>query len=101
MTKFTDFPFLTAICTSFMLLSGCSSHEKVCEDITIAAEQMKQCQVLQRQIANSKDSPLLRSELERRYEQDCINLRYYRDDQQKAVCANKGKLESLAEKNEQ
>ena len=101
MNKFTNLPSLTAICTSFILLSGCSSHEKVCEDITVAADQVKQCQVLQRQISNSKESPIVRAELERRYEQDCINLRYYRDDQQQAVCANKGKLKSLAEKGEE
>ncbi|WP_286263282.1 hypothetical protein [Thalassotalea atypica] len=99
MKKIAQFPLLTVMCAGFILLAGCSSHGKICEDVTVAAEQVQQCQVLQRQISNTKDSPIVRAELERRYEQDCINLRYYRDDQQAAVCANKEKVNSLADQN--
>lgn len=73
---------------------GCSSHVNVCEDIAVASEQVQQCQSLQRQIVQAKGKPILRTELERRYEQDCTNLRYYRDDQQNAICGNKGKIQS-------
>ncbi|REL31705.1 hypothetical protein [Thalassotalea euphylliae] len=79
------------------LLSGCAANENACEDVTLAAEQVQQCQVLQRQITQAKDRPILRTELERRYEQDCVQVRYYRDDKQPAICGNKDKLEQAKE----
>ncbi|REL36835.1 hypothetical protein [Thalassotalea euphylliae] len=79
------------------LLSACAANENACEDVTLAAEQVQQCQVLQRQITQAKDRPILRTELERRYEQDCVQVRYYRDDKQPAICGNKDKLEQAKE----
>ena len=72
-------------------LTSCSSSENVCEDVTLASEQMQQCQKLHRQIIRAKGKPLIRTELERRYQQDCLDLRYYRDEQQAAICGNKHK----------
>ncbi|PCI62176.1 MAG: hypothetical protein COB35_04360 [Gammaproteobacteria bacterium] len=72
-----------------LALSGCALSENACEDITLASEQAQQCQVLQRKITNAKGKPLIRTELERRYQKDCIDMRYYRDDKQPAICANK------------
>jgi len=72
-------------------LTGCSSIENTCEDITLATEQIQSCQLLQRQIASSKDQPLIRTELERRYQVDCVDIRYYRDDKQGAICGNEQK----------
>lgn len=79
-----------------LVLAGCSSsHDDTCEDVTLASEQIQQCQGLQRQIVNAKGQPLIRTELERRYQQDCIDIRYYRDEKQLAVCGNKHKIEEI------
>ena len=75
---------LSCVCT--FVMAGCSSSERACEDITLASEQIQECKILQRQIVQAKGKPLLRTELERRYEQDCINGRYYRDDHKAPVC---------------
>ena len=72
-------------------LTSCTSSENVCEDVTLASEQMRQCQTLQRKIIQAKGKPLIRTELDRRYQQDCLDLRYYRDEQQMAICGNKHK----------
>jgi len=76
-------------------LSSCSSSDHVCEDITLATEQLQQCQVLHRQIIQAKGSPLIRTELEQRYQQDCIDIRYYRDEKQLAICGNKHKVKEI------
>jgi len=78
-----------------VLLTGCSSSDNTCEDITLATEQIQQCQALHRQIVNAKGKPLIRTELERRYQQDCIDIRYYRDEKQSAICGNKHRLEEI------
>lgn len=79
------------------VLVACSSNDNACEDITLASEQIQQCQALHRQIINAKDQTLIRTELERRYQQDCIDIRYYRDEKQSAICGNKHKTEELKE----
>lgn len=78
-----------------VILASCSSSSDVCEDVTLASEQIQQCQILQRQITNAKGKPLIRTELERRYQTDCIDIRYYRDDRQPAICGNKHKLKEI------
>jgi len=78
-----------------LTLAGCSSIDNSCEDITVASEQIQECQALQRQIAHSKDKPLIRTELERRYQVDCIDIRYYRDDKQAAICGNKDQMDNV------
>jgi len=78
-----------------VVLTGCSSNDNTCEDITLASEQIQQCQILHRQIINAKGKPLIRTELERRYQQDCIDIRYYRDEKQTAICGNKHRVEEI------
>lgn len=73
------------------LFSGCAMHNPPCEEATVAAEQMQQCLVLQRQIVQAKDKPIIRTELERRYQLDCVDIRYYRDDHRLQKCDVKGK----------
>jgi len=85
---------LLAVCL-VGILAGCSSKDKACEDITLASEQIQQCQALHRQIINVKGKPLIRTELERRYQQDCIDIRYYRDEKQSAICGNKHRVEEI------
>lgn len=92
-------PLIIACIT--LMLAGCSSHDNTCEDITLASEQIQQCQILQRKIVNAKGQPLIRTELERRYQQDCIDIRYYRDEKQEAICGNKQRVEQIRESAQQ
>ena len=89
-------PFYFACLTVFAIAS-CSSNKNMCEDITLASEQIQQCQALHRQIVNAKGKTLIRTELERRYQQDCIDIRYYRDDTQLAICGNKQAVDQIRE----
>ena len=75
----------------WLALSSCALSDSVCEDITLASEQVQACQVLEKQIRNTQDKPLIRTELQRRYQNDCIDVRYYRDDQEAARCGVNGK----------
>ena len=87
-----------SFCTLFvgmLFFSGCASHEEICEDVTLASEQIQQCQTLHRQIIKAKGQPLIRTELERRYQKDCIDVRYYRDEKQLAICGNKHKEKEI------
>lgn len=92
---------LTAALAASALLAGCASQEQACEDVVLASEQVQQCQSLQRQIVKAKDRPLIRGELEQRFQQDCIDIRYYRDDKQVAICNNKASIEALQNKRKQ
>ena len=83
---------------SLSLLLGACSSNNACEDITLASEQIQQCQALHRQIVNAKGKPIIRTELERRYQEDCIDIRYYRDEKQMAICGNKHKTEEIRQK---
>jgi len=83
----------TILFPSMIVITGCATQENACEDITLASEQIKQCQSLQRKITNAKDRPIIRTELERQYQNDCIDIRYYRDDKQPAICGNKKNIE--------
>jgi thymidine kinase len=76
------------------LLASCSNVDDICEDVTLASEQIQQCQSLHKQIINSK-SVLVRTELDRRYQQDCVDIRYYRDEKQAAICGNKQKIQEI------
>ncbi len=87
------------VVSAAIFLTGCVVAENPCEDITQVSEQIQACEVLQRQINNAKDRPLVRTELERRYQQDCIDIRFYRDDKQKAICGNKPEIEKIREEN--
>ena len=90
---------LTLMISSVVLFSACSSNDNACEDVTLASEQVQQCQSLHKQIVNAKNKPIIRTELERRYQQDCIDIRYYRDDKQVGVCGNKEEIEELRKLN--
>ena len=76
------------------LLASCSSVENACEDVTLASEQIQECQALHKQIINAK-SVIVRTELDRRYQQDCVEIRYYRDEKQAAICCNKHKIKEV------
>ncbi|XQW85572.1 hypothetical protein ACOYR1_02230 [Thalassotalea piscium] len=78
-----------------MVISSCASQQDPCENIRLANEQIKQCEILQKKIAQAKGKPILRTELERRYQESCIDIRYYRDDHQNAICGNKDKMKEI------
>jgi hypothetical protein len=84
---------LCIIFLSVIAVTGCATQENACEDITLASEQIQQCQSLQRKITNAKDRPIIRTELERQYQNNCIDIRFYRDDKQPAICGNKRKID--------
>jgi hypothetical protein len=84
-----------------LVLPSCSSVERSCEDITQIKAQLQACQILQRQINQAKEKPLLHTELVRRYQQDCVDIRYYRDDKQHAICGNKAEIEKIRKAIEQ
>jgi hypothetical protein len=80
-----------------ILLASCSSVDDVCEDVTLASEQIQECQTLHKRIVNAKGDVIIRTELERRYQQDCIDIRFYRDERQAAICGNKHKIKEIRE----
>lgn len=84
-----------------VVVTSCSSVDDACEDITLASEQIQECQALHRQIVAAKGDILRRTELDRRYQQDCVDIRYYRDDKQPATCGNKHKVKEIIETAEQ
>ena len=75
-------------------LASYSNVDNACEDVTLASEQIQECQALHKQIVNTK-SVIVRTELDRRYQQDCIDIRYYRDEHQAAICGNKHKIKEV------
>lgn len=81
---------ILAICTIF-LLNACSIVGDECEDVVAVAEQNQQCLTLQKRIHNNKQQPIALKELERRYEADCVDHRYYRDKQKSTICENNKK----------
>ncbi|GHE99317.1 hypothetical protein [Thalassotalea profundi] len=78
-----------------LTLSGCAIQQDPCEDIRLAKEQLKQCQILQNQINAASGKPILRTELERRYQESCVDIRYYRDEHQNAICGNKEEMKAI------
>jgi hypothetical protein len=80
------------------LLAGCATKEQACEDVTLVVEQTKQCQSLNKQMKEHEKHTLIWTELQRRYQQDCIDGRYYRNDKQDAICENKNNIEKVEDK---
>ena len=77
-------------------LTGCAAPNANCEEIAEINQQLAQCKILRKQISNAKSvSTVLKSELERRYQTDCVDSRYYRDKQQDAVCHNKESIKAI------
>ncbi|MEW6999688.1 hypothetical protein AADZ86_18505 [Colwelliaceae bacterium BS250] len=87
---------IAAISTVLLTQVGCAFMEPdPCEKIVFSSEQQSECSNLQRQIVNAKNEPIKRTELQRRYELDCVDLRYYRDDMTLERCENKENKENV------
>lgn len=77
---------IIAICFTTAILASCSSTTEQCEDPAEVKKQIQQCQLLNKQMKEAKGQPIRLQELERRYEQDCVKSRYYKDDHQVNSC---------------
>lgn len=92
---------IVAISTVLLTQVGCSFMQPdPCDEIVFSSEQQAECSHLQRQIVNAKNEPIKRTELQRRYELDCVNLRYYRDDMTSERCANKASVDKWIKEEE-
>lgn len=89
----------TAFISTILLTQvGCTFFQPdPCDEITFSSEQQSECSNLQRQIVNAKNEPIKRTELQRRYELDCVNLRYYRDDMSSDRCENPESVDVILE----
>lgn len=63
-----------------LMLSGCIViNDNPCEEILEVKRQERQCMEL-RKVMNDKEHPQQALTARKRYEQACVNLRYYRDE---------------------
>ncbi|MCC2615446.1 hypothetical protein LJ739_04230 [Aestuariibacter halophilus] len=69
----------SALATVALVLSGCANYERPCEEILEVKRQHQECEDL-RKIMNKKGYPQQALTAQKRYEEACTNLRYYRDD---------------------
>ncbi|TRX53488.1 hypothetical protein [Thalassomonas sp. M1454] len=89
---------IALVSTVLLTQVGCSFFQPdPCDEITFSSEQQAECSQLQRQIVNAKNEPIKRTELQRRYELDCVNLRYYRDDMSSDRCENPESVDVILE----
>ena len=71
---------LTFLMLPLLALQSCVVIEnKPCEDIVEVKRQEKMCQTLRKQM-NDKNHPQAALTAKQRYEEACVELRYYRDD---------------------
>ncbi|MBC3764267.1 hypothetical protein [Neptunicella marina] len=85
---------LSAACIA---LVSCAQQPQRCEDILVIKEQQLECKKLQFQIKNNTN-PQQVLEAQRRFDENCADLRYYRD-QFDTVC--KGEQTPIGETKKQ
>lgn len=68
---------MVAIAVSFM--SGCAFTSTPCEEILEVQRQERMCADLKKQM-NNKSHPQIALTARERYQEACVDLRYYRDD---------------------
>lgn len=61
------------------LLSACASQSNLCEDIMEVKAQEQQCLVLEKAMRSPKN-PQMALTARQRFENECENFRYYRDE---------------------
>ncbi|MDN3653609.1 hypothetical protein QWY77_12725 [Thalassotalea ponticola] len=92
---------LWAVGVTACVMLGCASSDNYgCEDIVFNEEQRQYCAHLQQQIKDADGQPIIRTELERRYEQDCVDIRYFRDDKRDERCLTEQVKQELKTKQE-
>jgi hypothetical protein len=60
-------------------LSGCAFNDPPCEEILEVQRQEKMCADLKKQM-NNKSHPQIALTARERFQEACVDLRYYRDD---------------------
>ncbi len=60
-------------------LSNCASNSSPCEEIVEVNRQIKECKELKK-LMHDKNHPQQALTARKRYEEACVNLRYYRDE---------------------
>ncbi|KXI30739.1 hypothetical protein [Paraglaciecola hydrolytica] len=72
---------ITKVLMSFLLagLNACASKDNPCEEILEVKRQVQQCEQW-RKVMNNNNYPQQAMTAKKRYEQECQDLRYYRDD---------------------
>ncbi len=84
--KHTMLTVTSSMLLTSYLLTGCASQSILCEDILEVKAQAQQCKVLQQAMRNPKN-PQMALTARQRYEAECENFRYYRDDYD-TICKN-------------
>ena len=69
----------TLSCVVLIGSVGCASQPNPCEEILEVKRQQQECERL-RKIMNREEYPQQALTAKKRFEQACLNLRYYRDD---------------------
>ena len=69
----------TGLFTLFLVQGCVIIEEKPCEDVLEVKKQAKMCQKLRKQM-NNREFPQAALTAKKRYEEACVNLRYYRDE---------------------
>ena len=69
----------SVIGTVILALSGCATQPNPCEEILEVKRQQQECERL-RKIMNREEYPQQALTAKKRFEEACLNLRYYRDD---------------------
>ncbi len=70
------FPVAAALAMS--LISACTHTTRRCEEIEDVIAQRQECEDLERRIKQT-DSVVVRTNLQNVYDEQCVNLRFYRD----------------------
>ncbi|GLX83115.1 hypothetical protein [Thalassotalea eurytherma] len=80
---------IIALCVTTAVLAGCSATKGGCEDVSEVNKQIQQCKLLHKQMSEAKGQPMRLQELERRYQTDCVESRFYKDDYKTKSCGEK------------
>lgn len=70
---------LISVVSLTVLMTGCANNTLPCEDILEVKRQQQECEHL-RKTMSRKEYPQQALTAQKRYEEACTNLRYYRDD---------------------
>lgn len=70
---------LAILSATFTLLSACATGDKPCEEILEVKRQEQMCEQL-RKTMNNANYPQQALTAKKRYEEACLQLRYYRDE---------------------
>ena len=89
----------TAFLMSIGVLSGCAGNDLPCEEILEVKQQHQECERLRKTMAKT-NYPQQALTAKLRYEEACLNLRYYRDEYD-TICKKNETPIGAADKTEQ